>query len=213
PELRQFLRNLLVENFLYGERDDDGVVGFEETVYFAQRVIAVIKGDEKAFVAFATPHGGFKGVNVGTAGLVLLFDLNRIPAFLQTKFAFLQRHRFSTDGENAAINSKIADFGFVRDAAEGDDGPVLKFKRRNFAQLGFRPRQVAHDEAASDFPEFLVFRQTADIAESFGHDPASGGRNINANPLPFQILRRHERCAASAKGIKNNVIFVAAHFK
>jgi hypothetical protein len=44
----------------------------------------------------------------------------------------------------------------VRDAAEGDDGPVLKFKRRNDVQLLHRLRQVADDEAASRFPERLL---------------------------------------------------------
>ena len=39
------------------------------------------------------------------------------------------------------------------DAAEGGDGPVLKFKRRDDAQLLHRPRQVADDEAASGAPE------------------------------------------------------------
>jgi hypothetical protein len=34
----QLLRDLFVQNFLHGERDDDGVVGFEETVNLAQRV-------------------------------------------------------------------------------------------------------------------------------------------------------------------------------
>jgi len=35
------------------------------------------------------------------------------------------------DGEDAAIHAHVADLHFVRDAAEGDDGPVLKFKRRD----------------------------------------------------------------------------------
>ena len=33
------------------------------------------------------------------------------------------------DGIDAAIHAHVADLHLVRDAAEGDDGPVLKFKR------------------------------------------------------------------------------------
>jgi hypothetical protein len=69
----------------------------------------------------------------------------------------------------------------VGDAAEGDDGPVLKFKRRDDAQLLHRPRQVADDEAASGTPEWFAFRQGANVAQAFGHDAAGSGRNINAN--------------------------------
>ena len=35
------------------------------------------------------------------------------------------------DGEDAAIHAHVAYLHLVRDAAEGDDGPVLKFKRRD----------------------------------------------------------------------------------
>ena len=66
-------------------------------------------------------------------------------------------------------------------AAEGDDGPVLKFKWRDDAQLLHRPRQVADDEAASGAPERFAFRQRANVAQAFGHDAAGGGRNINAD--------------------------------
>src|ERR1019366_9825820 len=55
------------------------------------------------------------------------------------------------------------------------------------AQLLHRPRQVAEDEAASSAPERFAFRQTANVAQAVGHDAAGGGRNINANPLAFQI--------------------------
>jgi len=54
---------------------------------------------------------------------------------------------------DAAIHAHVADLHLVRDAAEGDDGPVLKFKRREVAQLLHRPRQIADDEAASGAPE------------------------------------------------------------
>ena len=60
-------------------------------------------------------------------------------------------------------------------ATEGDDGPVLKFKRRDDAQLLHRPRQVADDEAASGAPERFAFGQRANVAQAFGHDAAGGG--------------------------------------
>ena len=57
-----------------------------------------------------------------------LFYLDGIPAFFQTKFTFLlfARRGAGGDGEDAAIHAHVADLHFVRDAAEGDDGPVLK---------------------------------------------------------------------------------------
>jgi hypothetical protein len=69
----------------------------------------------------------------------------------------------------------------VRDDAKSDDGPVLKFKRRDDAQFLNRPRQVADDEAASGARERFAFRQRANVAQAFGHDAAGRGRNINAN--------------------------------
>ena len=58
---------------------------------------------------------------------------------------------FSNHASGDAV-AHVADLHLVRDAAEGDDGPVLKFKRRDDAQLLHRPRQVADDEAASGAP-------------------------------------------------------------
>jgi hypothetical protein len=125
--LSQLPGNLLVQNFLQGERDDDGVVGFEEAVNLPQRVVAEIEADEEALVALAPAHGGFKGVNVRLARLVLLLHMNGIPAFFQGEIAFLERRRFRADGEDATINALVADLCFVFDAAEGDDGPILNF--------------------------------------------------------------------------------------
>src|ERR1019366_6751129 len=75
----------------------------------------------------------------------------------------------------AAIHAHVAHLHFVGDAAEGDDGPVLKFKRRDDAQLLHRPRQVADDEAASGAPEGFAFRQRATVAQAFGYDAAGMG--------------------------------------
>ena len=71
----------------------------------------------------------FKAVNVRAAGLVFLFHLDGIPAFFQAEFAFLllARRGAGGHGEDAAIYAHVADLHLVRDAAEGDDRPVLKF--------------------------------------------------------------------------------------
>src|ERR1035441_4145256 len=63
------------------------------------------------------------------------------------------------DGEDAAIHAHVAHLHLVRNAAKGDDGPVLKFKRRDDAQLLHRPRQFADDEAASGLSGRFAFRQ------------------------------------------------------
>jgi hypothetical protein len=57
------------------------------------------------------------------------------------------------------------------DAAEGDDGPVFKFKRRDDAQLLHRPRQVA------------------DVAQAFGHDAAGFAEN---RPAIYGWVKRHQ---------------------
>ena len=56
-------------------------------------------------------------------------------------------------GRRRTIHAHVADLHLVGDAAKGDDGSVLKFKRRDDAQLLHRPRQVADDEAAPGAPE------------------------------------------------------------
>src|ERR1019366_4714192 len=86
-------------------------------------------------------HHGFKGVYVRAAGLVFLFHLDGIPVFFQAEFAFLMlaRRGAGGDGEDAAIHTHVAQLHLVRDAAKGDDGPVLKFKRQDDAQLLDRP--------------------------------------------------------------------------
>src|SRR5208283_5899870 len=106
-----------------------------------QRVRRIIERHEEVFLAILAHHHGFKGVYVRAAGLVLLFHLDGIPAFFQAEFAvlLLARRGAGGDGEDAAIHAHVADLHLVWDAAEGDDGPVLKFKRRDDAQLLFSP--------------------------------------------------------------------------
>ena len=113
---------MLVEDFLHGQGDDDFVAALEKRIYLRQRVLQEIKAHEKTFLAIFAHHHGFKGVYVRATGLVLLFDLNGIPALLQREFAFLffAGRGAGADGEDAAINAHVADLHFVGDAAEGD---------------------------------------------------------------------------------------------
>src|ERR1039458_9309477 len=77
--LRQFSRNLLVQNFADGERFDGAAFLALETINFKQGIAGKIKADEIAELAFLANHHGFKGVNVGTANFIRLLYLNRIP--------------------------------------------------------------------------------------------------------------------------------------
>src|ERR1019366_1849136 len=167
-----FLGNVLVEDFLHGQGDDDFVAALEKRFDLRQRIRRIIERHEEAFLAIFAHHHGFDGVNVRAAHLVLLLDLDRIPAFFQAEFAFLLLARGGAggDGEDAAIHAHVAHLHLVGDAAEGDDGPVLKFKWRDDAQFLHRPRQVADDEAASGLPGRFAFRQGANVAQAFGHD-------------------------------------------
>lgn len=134
PILHQFLRNMLVEDFLRGQGDDDFVAALEERFDFLQRIRRIIERHQKAFLAILAHHHGFKGVYVGTANLVLLFDLDGIPAFFKAKLAFLcfARGGAGTHGEDAAIHAHVTHLHLVGDATEGDDGPVLKFGSSTF---------------------------------------------------------------------------------
>src|ERR1035441_8438191 len=85
--LHQFLRNVLVEDFLHGQGDDDFVAALEERFDLQQRIRRVIERHEEAFLAILAHHHGFKGVYVRAAGLVFLFYLDGIPAFFQAEFA------------------------------------------------------------------------------------------------------------------------------
>src|ERR1017187_2218220 len=126
--LHQFLRNVLVEDFLHGQGDDDFVAALEERFDLLQRIRRIIERHEEAFLAIFAHHHGFKGVNVRATDLVLLFYLDGIPAFFQAEFAFLLFARRGTggDGEDAAIHAHVAHLHLVGDAAKGDDGPVVK---------------------------------------------------------------------------------------
>jgi len=130
---RQLPRNLLAEDFLHGQGDDDFVAALEERFDLLQRIRRIIERYEEAFLAVLAHHHGFKGVYVRAAGLVLLFHLDGIPAFFQAEFAclLLARRGAGGEGEDAAIHAHVAHLHLVQDAAEGDDGPILKFKRRD----------------------------------------------------------------------------------
>jgi hypothetical protein len=56
-----------------------------------------------------------------------LFYLDGIPAFFQAQFAFLLLARRGAGGNGEDAAAHVAHLHLVWDAAEGDDGPVLKF--------------------------------------------------------------------------------------
>jgi hypothetical protein len=169
--LCQLLREVAVEDGLDGEGDDD-FVGFSEVgVDFGEGVRGEVEGDEEALGAVLAGHDGLEGVDVGAAGFVLLFDLDRVPGVHEVQFAGLL-FGDGGDGVDAAVNAPIADLGLVGDAADGDDGPVFELERRQLTQLFDAPGQVADDKAPAGTPEGLIFANLADIAEPLGHDAA-----------------------------------------
>jgi len=72
---QQFLRNVLVEDFLHGQGHDDFVAALEERFDLLQGVRRIIEGHEKAILAILAHHHGLEGVNVRATDLVLLFSL------------------------------------------------------------------------------------------------------------------------------------------
>ena len=100
-----------------------------------------------------------------------------------------------------AIHAHVAHLHLVRDAAEGDDGPVLKFKRRDDAQLLHRPRQVADDEAASGRAKAFAFRQGANIAQAFGHDAQAWTKyqcqSLSVGIYPTSLMRSNSNFRSS----------------
>ncbi len=113
-------------------------------------------------------------------------------------------------GVDAAVDAHVADLGFVGDAAEGDDGPVLEFERRDVAQLFLGPRQVADDEAAPDLARAFRLRAAANVAQALGHDAAGGGRNDRCRSIGGLSSGRRPVPCRTAEGIKDDVVFVAA---
>jgi len=59
-------------------------------------------------------------------GLNRPFAGHGIPAFFQTEFTFLLLARGGAGGDGEDAVAHVADLHLVGDAAEGDDGPVLK---------------------------------------------------------------------------------------
>ena len=126
---RQFHAEL---GFVQDVADGQGADGFagalEEGADFRVGVLGEVERDEEAGVALLAHHDGLERVYVRPAGLALLLDLNRIPSLFQREFimAFPARDGAGGDGIDASVHAHVADLDFVRDAAEGDDGPVLK---------------------------------------------------------------------------------------
>jgi len=107
-----------------------------------------------------------------------------------------QKHR-----EDAAVDAHVADLRLVGDAAQRDNGPVLDLERRNLAEFFFGPRQVADDEPAARASQVFILAEFAHIAQPLGHHTAGGGRDVDADPLAIEVLRRNERRPATAESI------------
>ena len=97
-------------------------------------VAGEVEGDEEALRPVGARHHGLEGVDVRPARLVLLLHLDGIPVVHEVELAGVLRRASSarpTTGEDAAVDAHVADLRLVRDAAEGDDGPVLELERRD----------------------------------------------------------------------------------
>jgi hypothetical protein len=89
----------------------------------------MIERHEETFLAILAHHHGFKGVYVRPAGLVLLFHLDRLPAFFQRiRFpaACAARHRSGVSEDRRKLFRSFSDYGALSrrryaHAAEGDD--------------------------------------------------------------------------------------------
>jgi len=115
-------------------------------------------------------------------------------------------------GEDAAVDPHVAHLHLVGHAAQGDDGPVLELEGGDGAEFLDRPRQIADDERVDIVGAVprLALAHLADIAEAFGHDAAGGGRDVDADPLPPEVLGSDQGCAAAAEGVADDVVGVAA---
>jgi hypothetical protein len=131
---------LLVEDFLDGEELDDSASAFVEGGAFGFGVFGVAEADEEAALAAAFAfalHDGLERVDVGSANLVDLLDLNGKPV-VGEEAAF---GGLGADGEDAAIDAHVAHLHLVGNADQRDDGPVLELKvRHSLTNTGAAPR-------------------------------------------------------------------------
>jgi len=74
-------------------------------------------------------HRHLAGENTAWKAVPHLFQ----RAAKRRRFTFLRRLFFGQrrNGEDTPVDAAIADLGLVRNAAEGDDGPVFKLERRD----------------------------------------------------------------------------------
>jgi hypothetical protein len=137
----------------------------------------------------------------------VLFNLDRKPVAREhvVLVAWLRSHRV-----NFPINSHVPDLNRVRNAAQGNDRPVLKLERRKLSQFCDGPWQVANDKSATQPPQLFIFAHIAYIAKSFCHDAAGCRRNVDSDPLPPEILGGDQRSPAATEGVEYNVVGIAA---
>jgi hypothetical protein len=129
--------------------------------------------------SFLPNHHGFERVDVGTADLGGLLDLDRIPFIHEIHFAGPRAaalgHR--ADWVNAAVDSHVAGLPCVLRSAERDDRPVLEFEWRIFLQFCFRLRKIGIDLSPT------ACRVMAQRLKKDGAGPDSSGSK--AGPAAF----------------------------
>ena len=105
------------------------------------------------------------------------------------------------DGENAAVDSHVAHLGLVGDPSNRNDRPVLKLKRRNLAELGFRPWQVAPITMKVETARRLENAVQFDAAWAHEVDVGAGrGVAIGKGPLLLGFPPKHLVVAVGVEG-------------
>jgi len=115
---------LFVEDFLDGDEFDDASGLFVVAGAFGFGVGGEAEGDEEAALAVFALHDGFEGVDVGTADLFGLLDLDGEPVAGEHAGGLALFGRgvggFRADGEDASVDAHVADLDLIGDTVEGE---------------------------------------------------------------------------------------------
>src|SRR6266852_3893576 len=118
-----------------------------ETADFPLSVKRKIKADKEALFPILPHHYRLERVNVRTANLFALLYLNRIPFIHESKLILAcSALRDCGNGIDSPINPHVPDLFAVWSSADSNYSPILEFKRRELAELLFRPRQVTDNK-------------------------------------------------------------------
>jgi len=157
---------LFFEDVFDGEGDDGFSGFFEEGLDFGDGVGGEVEGDEESFFAVFSDHGGFEGVDIGSADLVFLFDLDGIPGVHEVEFArfFL---RSGGEGVDSAIDAHIADLGLGGGVSVFEGSFFFGFAPEDFVvSVGVEGR-VDVDEVHGSVGEFLeLFEVVATVDDA-----------------------------------------------